>query len=629
MAVPVLLPARLGHSSSSLLAAIVLACAAACADEGNRAAADPGGVVASSGAAASALGAAPRIAVPRPGPPGEWPMPGGDYSNSRYSELDDITALNVKGLHVAWAFSTGTLRGHEGQPLVIDNTMYVITPYPNVAYAIDLKAAGQPLKWRFRPENAQAAAGRACCDIVNRGAAFYEGLLIYNLLDGHTVAVEAKTGQQIWKTRMGDLSLGETITMAPIIVKGKVIVGSSGGEMGVRGWVGALDARTGKVLWRGYNVGPDRDMLIDASFTPFYAHDRGTNLGVSSWVGDGWKQGGGVAWGWVSYDPALNLVYYGTSNPGPWNEGQRPGDNKWTCAILARDADTGKLRWVLQVTPHDMWDYDAVNENILVDLTVKGAARKALVHFDRNGFAYTVDRATGEIILAEPFVHVNWATGIDLKTGRPILNPEKTTEGERQVKHICPSLEGGKNQQPAAFSPQTGLFYVPTVNLCMDFKARPVSYIPGTPYIGADAPESEGPGGFGGEFIAWDASTGTKAWGIKEPFPVWSGVLVTKGGVAFYGTLDGWFKAVDAKTGTPLWQFKVGSGVVGNPMTYKGPDGKQYVAVYAGIGGDMGLLIAGDVAANLPYDVRERGTTLPGLAKWTSWGGELFVFAIP
>ena len=627
MAVPVLLPARLGHSS--LLAAIVMACAAACADEGNRAAAEPGGVAASSGAAASALGAGPRIAVPRPGPPGEWPMPGGDYSNSRYSELDDITALNVKGLHVAWAFSTGTLRGHEGQPLVIDNTMYVITPYPNVAYAIDLKAAGQPLKWRFRPENAQAAAGRACCDVVNRGAAFYEGLLIYNLLDGHTVAVEAKTGLQVWKTRMGDLSLGETITMAPIIVKGKVIVGSSGGEMGVRGWVGALDARTGKVLWRGYNVGPDRDMLIDASFTPFYAHDRGTNLGVSSWVGDGWKQGGGVAWGWVSYDPALNLVYYGTSNPGPWNEGQRPGDNKWTCAILARDADTGKLRWVLQVTPHDMWDYDAVNENILVDLTVKGAARKALVHFDRNGFAYTVDRATGEIILAEPFVHVNWATGIDLKTGRPILNPEKTTEGERQVKHICPSLEGGKNQQPAAFSPQTGLFYVPTVNLCMDFKARPVSYIPGTPYIGADAPESEGPGGFGGEFIAWDASTGTKAWGIKEPFPVWSGVLVTKGGVAFYGTLDGWFKAVDAKTGTPLWKFKVGSGVVGNPMTYKGPDGKQYVAVYAGIGGDMGLLIAGDVAANLPYDVRERGTTLPGLAKWTSWGGELFVFAIP
>jgi alcohol dehydrogenase (cytochrome c) len=307
----------------------------------------------------------------------------------------------------------------------------------------------------------------------------------------------------------------------------------------------------------------------------------------------------------------------------------RLGDNKWTCTIIARDADTGMVRWVFQVTPHDMWDYDAVNENILVDLTVKGTPRKALVHFDRNGFAYTIDRATGEVLVAEPFVNTNWAKGIDLKTGRPIVNPDKQTGQDKLVKDICPSLEGGKNQQPAAFSPQTGLFYVPTVNLCMDFKSRPVTYIPGTPYIGADAPEKLGTGGFGGEFIAWDASTGTKRWGIKEPFPLWSGVLVTKGGVAFYGTLDGFFKAVDARTGTPLWQFKVGSGVVGNPISYRGPDGRQYVAVYAGIGGDMGALIAGDVAANLPYDVRERGSTLPELAKWTSWGGELFVFAIP
>ncbi len=570
-----------------------------------------------------------RIAVPRPGPPGDWPMPGGDYSNSRYAELDDITAANVKQLQVSWAMSTGVLRGHEGQPLVIDSTMYVITPYPNVAYAIDLAAPGQPLKWRFRPENAEAAAGRACCDVVNRGAAFADGLLVYNLLDGHTVAVDAKSGVQRWRVRMGDLALGETITMAPIIVKGKVIVGSSGGEMGVRGWLGALDLKTGKLLWKGYNVGPDKDVGIDSSYTPFYAHDKGRDLGATSWPGDTWKRGGGVSWGWVSFDPALNLVYYGTSNPGPWNEGMRLGDNKWTCTIMARDADTGMVRWVFQVTPHDMWDYDAVNENILVDLTVKGVPRKALVHFDRNGFAYTLDRATGEALVAEPFVHTNWAKGIDLTTGRPIVNPEKRTGEGKLVKNICPSLEGGKNQQPAAFSPQTGLFYVPTVNLCMDFKARPVTYIPGTPYIGADAPETLGAGGFGGEFIAWDASTGRKLWGIKEPFPLWSGVLVTKGGVAFYGTLDGFFKAVDARTGAPLWQFKVGSGVVGNPITYRGPDGRQYVAVYAGIGGDMGLLIAGDVAANLPSDVRERGSTLPELAKWTSWGGELFVFAIP
>ena len=333
-------------------------------------------------------------------------------------------------------------------------------------------------------------------------------------------------------------------------------------------------------------------------------------------------------WGWLSYDPELNLVYHGTSNPGPWNGKQRPGDNKWSAAIIARDADTGEMVWAFQPTPHDVWDYDAVNENILADLPIGGKVRKALVHFDRNGFAYTMDRATGEVILAKPYVPMNWSTGVDLATGRPTLNAEKVPFQGKKVSFICPSLEGGKNQQPAAFSPATGLFYVPTNNLCMDFEAREVAYIPGTPYIGGNAPEVAGPGGYRGEFIAWDATTGKKVWGIKEPYPVWGGALATKGGVVFYGTLDGWFKAADAKTGKVLWKFKVGSGVVGNPIAYTGPDGKEYIAIYAGIGGDMGLLIAGDVAANLPYDVRERGSTLPDIARWTSWGGMLFVFSL-
>jgi lanthanide-dependent methanol dehydrogenase len=569
-----------------------------------------------------------RIAAPRTGPAHEWPMPGADYSNSRYSELAQITPANAKNLHASWTFSTGVLRGHEGQPLVVDNTMYLVTPYPNVAYAIDLSTAGYPLRWKFRPENAQAATGIACCDVVNRGAAYADGKILYNLLDGHTVAVDAKTGRQLWRTRMGDLKRGETITMAPIVVKGKVIVGSSGGEMGVRGWIAALDVSTGRELWRAYNLGPDRDIKIAARFKPFYAHDRGANLGVTTWPGDAWKVGGGAVWGWLSYDPQLNLVYYGTSNPGPWNVAKRPGDNKWTASILARDADSGELVWAFQVTPHDMWDYDAVNENILVDLPISGATRRVLVHFDRNGFAYTIDRATGQMLLAKPYVPMNWSTGIDTTTGRPVLVREKMTNSAPKVTNICPSLEGGKNQQPAAFSPSTGLFYVPTNNLCMDWETREVSYIAGTPYIGAMAPETGGPGGYRGEFIAWDATTGRKVWGIQEPYPVWGGALATAGGVVFYGTLDGWFKAVDARNGTVLWQFKVGSGVVGNPVTYRGPDGKQYVAVYSGIGGDMGLLIAGDVAANLPYDVRERGSTLPDLARWTSWGGMLFVFSL-
>ena len=569
-----------------------------------------------------------RIAAPRTGPANEWPMPGADYSNSRYSELAQITPTNAKNLRAAWTFSTGVLRGHEGQPLVVGNTMYLVTPYPNVSYAIDLATPGFPLKWKFRPDNAQAAIGIACCDVVNRGASYADGKIFYNLLDGHTVAVDAQSGKQLWRTRVGDIKRGETITMAPIVVKNKVLVGSSGGEMGVRGWIAALDAGSGKELWRAYNLGPDNDIKVGARFKPFYAHDKGPNLGVTSWPGNAWKIGGGAVWGWLSYDPQLNLVYYGTSNPGPWNVAKRPGDNKWTASILARDPDTGELVWAFQVTPHDMWDYDAVNENILVDLPISGSTHKVLVHFDRNGFAYTIDRATGQVLLAKPYVPMNWSSGVDLSTGRPTVNRDKATNSAPKISNICPSLEGGKNQQPAAFSPNTGWFYVPTNNLCMDWETREVAYIAGTPYIGAMAPETGGPGGYRGEFIAWDATTGQKMWGIKEPYPVWGGALATAGGVVFYGTLDGWFKAVDARSGSVLWQFKVGSGVVGNPVTYVGPDGKQYVAVYSGIGGDMGLLIAGDVAANLPYDVRERGSTLPDLARWTSWGGMLFVFSL-
>ena len=559
---------------------------------------------------------------------GEWLLPGRDYANSRYSSLAQITPANASKLQVAWTFSTGVLRGHEGQPLVVNNTIYLVTPYPNVSYALDLTQPGFPLKWKYRPENAQQAVGIACCDVVNRGAAYADGRIVYNLLDGHTVAVDANTGEELWRTRMGEINKGETMTMAPLVVKNHVIVGSSGGEMGIRGWVAALDLATGKEQWRAYNIGPDADIKVGPRFKAFYAQDNGKDLGATSWPGNSWKQGGAAVWGWISYDPELNLIYHGTSNPGPWNGNQRPGDNKWSAAIIARDADTGEMVWAFQPTPHDLWDYDAVNENILVDLPIGGKTRKALVHFDRNGFAYTMDRATGEVILAKPYVPMNWSTGVDLRTGRPVVNPEKATAQGRMVKDICPSLEGGKNQQPAAFSPKTGVFYVPTNNLCMDFEGREVSYIAGTPYIGGMAPEKGGPGGYKGEFIAWDAVHGRKLWGIREPFPVWGGALATGGGVVFYGTLDGWFKAVDESNGKVLWQFKVGSGVVGNPIAYTGPDGREYIAVYSGLGGDMGLLIAGDVASNLPFDVRERGSTLPELARYTSWGGMLFVFAL-
>jgi len=568
------------------------------------------------------------IGVPPVGDRGEWTMPARDYAASRFSTMDEINSANVGRLSLAWTFSTGVLRGHEGSPLVIGSSMYVVTPYPNVMYAFDLTKKGAPLRWKFRPENRQAAIGEACCDVVNRGAAYSDGTLYYNLLDGHTVAVDAASGAERWRTQTANLDHGETITMAPIVVHGKVIVGPSGGEMGVRGWIAALDAQTGKEAWRAYNLGPDSEVKIGSRFQPFYPAERGHDVAATSWPAGAWAHGGATVWGWITYDPKLNLLYYGTSNPGPWIGEMRPGDNKFSSSIMARDPDTGELRWAFQVTPHDLWDYDAVNENILVDLPIRGTMRQVLVHFDRNGYAYTIDRATGELLVAAAFVPVNWSSGVDLVTGRPRVNPGKTTGPDRTTRDICPSLEGGKNQQPAAFSPSTGFFYVPTNNLCMDFTGRHPTYIAGTPYIGASAPETPGPGGYKGEFMAWDATTGRKIWGIREPFPVWSGALATGGNLVFYGTLDGWFKAVDARTGTLLWSTKVGSGVIGNPMTYRGPDGRQYVAVYSGIGGDMGWLNGGDVASNYPYDVRQRSTTLPDLARYTSLGGAVYVYAL-
>jgi PQQ-dependent dehydrogenase (methanol/ethanol family) len=330
----------------------------------------------------------------------------------------------------------------------------------------------------------------------------------------------------------------------------------------------------------------------------------------------------------MSYDPELDLIYYGTGNPAPWNSEQRRGDNRWATSVMARNPGDGSLRWAYQFTPADNWDYDATQEMILVDLTVKGKLRKALVHFDKNGFVYTMDRATGELLLAEPYVPVNWAKRVDLKTGRPEVDSTKMTGASKgNVTDICPTLEGGKNQQPAAFSPLTRLFYVPTNNMCMDYSVSSVSYIAGAPYIGASTPYKAGAGGHLGAFIAYDAANGKKVWEIKEPYPVWGGALATAGGVAFYGTLDGWFKAADVRTGALLYKFKVGSGVIGNPISFRGTDGKQYIAIYAGFGGDW-LLLSGDVKSDDPSDVRPPASFMPDIARHTSQGGIVWIFGL-
>ncbi len=560
---------------------------------------------------------------------GDWSMPAKDYAATRYSALTQINAHNAKGLHPVWSFSTGVLGGHEGQPLVVNNTMYVVTPWPNTLYAFDLSQEGYPLKWKYRPDVNSNALGMACCDAVNRGAFYADGKIIYNLLDGHTVAIDAASGKELWKTQVADLRSGETITMAPFVVKGVVIVGPAGGELGIHSWLKGLDLQSGRVLWTARNAGPDSEVLArPESFHSFY--DKGDDLAAHSWPNEAaWKTGGGPVWGWISYDPQLDLIYYGTGNPGPYNPEQRQGDNKWSCSVLARRPEDGALIWAYQFTPHDNWDYDANAVLILADVMVGGHERKALVTFDKNGFQYTLDRATGELLAAHPYVMVTWAKGVDLKTGRPILDPAKQTGASKgQVKDICPSLEGGVSPaSPAAYSPRTKLFYTSTNNFCMDWTAREVRYLQGTPYMGADTPYHAGPGGNLGSFIAWDAVNGRKVWEVKEPYPGWSGALVTGGDVAFYGTLDGWFKAVDAKTGVVLSKFKVGSGVVGSPITFRGPDGKQYVAIYAGIGGDMALL-AGDVRSDDPADVRAPPDYLKTLWRHTSQGGIVWIFGL-
>jgi PQQ-dependent dehydrogenase (methanol/ethanol family) len=562
------------------------------------------------------------------GEDGQWSMPSKDYAATRYSGLAEITRQNAGALHPLWSFSTGVLGGHEGQPLVVGDTMYVVTPWPNVLYAFDLTREGYPLRWKYRPEVSANAIGISCCDTVNRGAFYADGKIIYNLLDGHTVAVEASSGRELWNTQIADVSNGETTTMAPLVVRDRVIVGASGGEFGIYGWVKGLDLKSGRTVWTAHNMGPDTDMLArtDTFKAPY---DSGVDLGARSWANDSWHTGGAPVWGWISYDPELDLIYYGTGNASPYNPEQRLGDNKWSASVLARKPQDGTLVWAYQFTPHDNWDYDATGAMILADLTVAGKRVRALVHFDKNGFAYTLDRATGRVLIAAAFAPVTWAKSVDPATGRPVLDPAKQTGASRKnVKGICPSLEGGVSpSSPAAYSPRTHLFYTSTNNLCMDYAATRTSYLKGTPFMGVTSPYFAGPGGNLGAFMAWDAATGRKVWENKEPYPNWSGALVTAGDVAFYGTLDGWFKSVDARTGKVLSKFKVGSGVVGNPITYRGPDGRQYVAVYAGFGGDWALL-SGDTRSDDPADVRPPADFLKDIARHTSQGGMIWIFGL-
>jgi lanthanide-dependent methanol dehydrogenase len=583
-------------------------------------------ILMASGTFAANLPIAPASAVPRDD--GQWTMAPKDYANTRFSTLDQINNSNIKNLHVALTFSLGVDKGEEAAPLIVDNTMYIVTAFPNYLYALDLTKPGAPLKWEYQPHPEAASQGVACCDVVNRGAAYWNGKIVFNTLDGNTIAVNAKTGEQVWKTKLADINRGETITMAPLVVKGKVLVGNSGGEFGVRGWITAVDADSGKIVWRAYHTGSDKDVLIGNDFHPYYSSDKGKDLGLKTWPPEAWRTGGGTVWGWIAYDPDLNLIYYGTGNPGPWNAEQRPGDNKWTCGIFARDPDTGAAKWFYQMFPHDEHDYDGVNEQILLNMPIGGQERKVLVHPDRDGYLYVIDRTDGQVLSANPYGYINSTTGVDLKTGKIALNPEKATKVGQTVKDICPTASGEKDWQPSAFSPRTGLMYIPHENICMDWENTEVNYIAGTPFVGADVKMKAGPGGNRGVLTAWDPVQGKAIWEIKEDLPVWSGALATAGDLVFYGTLDGWFKAVDAHDGTLRWQFKTGSGIIGQPVAYKGTDGHEYIAVLSGVGGWAGAIVSGNLDPQDPTAALGFVGAVPDLKKKTTAGGMLYVFAL-
>jgi alcohol dehydrogenase (cytochrome c) len=568
--------------------------------------------------------------------PKDWVMQRGNYANTGYSELKQINEGNVGKLQPVWTFSTGVLRGHEGAPLVVGDIMYVHTPFPNIVYALDLNNDGKIL-WKYEPKQDPNVIPVMCCDTVNRGLAYADGKVFLHQADTTVVALDAKTGKVDWSAVNGDPKKGETNTATVLPVKDKVIVGISGGEFGVRCHVTAYDINTGKMKWRAYSTGPDDEMLVDPQKTTQLGKPIGANSSLESWKGDQWKTGGGCTWGWYSYDPELNMVYYGSGNPSTWNPKQRPGDNKWSMTIFARDADTGVAKWVYQMTPHDEWDYDGVNEMPLVDQKVDGKDRKLLVHFDRNGFSYVMDRTNGDLLKADKYdPAVNWATKIDMdrtsKTfGRPVLDPKFSTEAngeDANTKGVCPAALGSKDQQPAAFSPKTGLFYVPTNHVCMDYQPFRVSYTPGQPYVGATLSMYPAPGENGamGNFIAWDATQNKMAWSLPEQFSVWSGALATAGDVVFYGTLEGYLKAVDAKTGKLLYKFKTPSGIIGNVMTYQ-HGGKQFVAVLSGVGGWAGI----GLAAGLTDPNAGLGAVggYAALNNYTSLGGTLTVFALP
>lgn len=512
----------------------------------------------------------------------------------RHSSLTGINAKNINRLVPAWSMSFGgeKQRGQQSQPLVHNGKMFVTASYSRI-YAVDTKT-GQKL-WKY--EHRLPEGIMPCCDVINRGAALYDNLVIFGTLDAQLVALDQNTGKVVWREKIDDYSAGYSYTAAPLIAEGLLITGLSGGEFGVVGRVEARDPKTGKMVWvrpvveghMGYKDGKENGI---------------TGTTNATWPGDTWKTGGSAPWLGGSYDAKTGLAYFGTGNPGPWNSHVRKGDNLYSASTVAIDVKTGKIVWHYQSTPNDGWDYDGVNEFVTFDMDGQRVGAKA----DRNGFFYVNDAATGKLINAFPFVKkVTWATGIDLKTGRPNFDDtnrpgDPTAAGgdgsKGKAVFSAPGFLGGKNQMPMAYSPKTGFFYVPTNEWGMEIWNEPITYKKGAAYLGAGFTIKPLFDDHIGSLRAINPKTGKVEWEVKNNAPLWGGVL-TAGDLVFWGTPEGYLKAADAKTGKVVWQFQTGSGVVAPPITWT-EGGEQYVSVVSGWGGAVPLW-GGEVAKKVNF----------------------------
>jgi lanthanide-dependent methanol dehydrogenase len=584
--------------------------------------------------------------------PNQWGAPGRDNKLTRFSELKDINTGNVGKLQMIWSQSSGALRGHEGQPLVVSDVggkpmMFLISAWPNIVQALDLSDPDNPKQvWNYlkQTDRDESAVPRACCDTVNRGLNYVDGKVVFHTLDGFVIVLDAKTGKEIWTVKHAYPEKGETHTGPTLVAEKLVIAGFGGDEFAARGRLVAYDLATGKMVWTCHSTGSDKDVCITPDTNKANPHygTYGQDLGINSYPKDEWKIGGGAPWAWFSYDPELKMVYASTGNPGHWSPSYRCGektheecnngkwDNKWSMTIFARKVDTGEAVWAYQMTPFDQWDYDGVNENILVDMDVDGKKRKVLVHFDRNGFAYVLDRADGTLLRAHKFVTVDWAEKIDLKTGRPVKVKAHSPFKVGENISACPSAMGGKDQQPCSVDPkEPNKFYCPTNNWCMEDEPQERTHTQqGTVYVFANVYMYPEKPGITGKLKKFDVLTGQTDWEIPDPYPNWGGTLTTDGGLVFYGSLGGDFRAVDRKTGKVLWSRKLGSGIIGNPITYK-INGKQYVSIWSGIGGWIGL----PVTAGLDLEDKFGAIGATAMAKAASLdkipqGGTLYTFRI-